>query len=406
MINLLFLDNDHRDVFENIHAQNLNRLNFLNYYELTELDNDTPYCIFIDVSKFFIMGDEKYAWIDPNKAVKETKIYYNLPDRVLRDSKLGLVHWIISWSDEADITERISFEKLAHGLNTTVENITFLTASEIDESTKHNLKIQTGVTIIKYSTLFQWTGFDVRKDEVRKQLTNHILSVTQSIINKTDKNFKGLMYNRMKRRHRILFLALLKHHNYLNSTIYSCGNSTQSIDELIDRFPYLKSDLEYFEQLTNKSADSVDLNRTHAKSVNFEHSADSYLHIVSESLTTRRTYITEKSYKPFIMMQPFVMLGNKGNVQFLRNRGYNTFDKWIDHAYDTIDDDYDRTYAAFKEIERLYNLTNEDWNDMLVDMLPALIDNANIFLTPETYNIGELISILLQHQEKKNGNYL
>ena len=50
-------------------------------------------------------------------------------------------------------------------------------------------------------------------------------------------------------------------------------------------------------------------------------------------------FISEKTWKPIMVGHPFIMVGNKNNLKFLKDLGYKTFDKWIDESYDDIEDE-------------------------------------------------------------------
>ena len=52
-----------------------------------------------------------------------------------------------------------------------------------------------------------------------------------------------------------------------------------------------------------------------------QHALHSVLHITTETAQTPHTIITEKSYKPFLMMQPFITIGNQYNIARLREMG-------------------------------------------------------------------------------------
>jgi len=404
MINLVFIDELHRKNFDLVHNNNLNSLNLFTIRQIEDIQDNEHYCVFIEFGLFFMRDpdNKQYIWIDSHKDTVNKVSTYNMPEKMWLDSARGRVHWIVCWDTESDLYERIDFKKLANGLNTDVRNITFLTACNFDETFKNQHQYRYGVNIIHYNTLFQWLGIDLKKQEHRQQIISQVSDTARSILNRTSRPFKGLIYVKQKRRHRLMILALLKHHGYLDDTIYSCGHNTQrGVNKILTKFPHLEKDLEYFINLQNRSPDDAEFVSNNAANINFDHARNSYLHLIAETFTTSRTYITEKSYKAILSMQPFVMLGNKGNVKALRDLGYDTLDKWINHSYDNIDDDADRMHAAFLEIQRLYKLTQDQWNDMLIEMLPALINNINILLTPKYHDIGELTSILLKHQNSE-----
>ena len=141
----------------------------------------------------------------------------------------------------------------------------------------------------------------------------------------------------------------------------------------------------------------IDFVENQAHVINQTHALDTSFQIVTETCSYNGTqYITEKSYKPFIMMQPFIQYGNYKNISVLQDLGYKTFDKWIDHSYDDIKNDADRMVVFLKEMDRLQSISKETWADMLYDMQDDLMHNlavvsAQEFATP----MNKLTSILL-----------
>lgn len=60
---------------------------------------------------------------------------------------------------------------------------------------------------------------------------------------------------------------------------------------------------------------------------------DSYINLVAESGIHQKLFISEKTWKPIAHSQLFLVLGNPGTVEHLRDIGVDTFDDIIDHKY-------------------------------------------------------------------------
>lgn len=392
----------------NLAMAHLNKFSFFDVKHENEIPLGKKYAVFLDVTRDMIMipaeNNYRYEWIifgdgDPSKK-NTVKTHFEIPERVWLDSAKGLVHWIISFPQESDTEERIMFDKLMVALNVSKSrNITFLTGCNFDTQYKNYFETKYDINLAFYNVLFEYVGIqtNIQKniDMVGKNVQTNILSIHR----KDKRRFKGVMYNRMKRNHRLFFLAKLKKNNMLDDTIWSCG--VGHVGEWIDQFTDMKAEMNYFANLENRSAEEstnhnkLNLNDNHANTVNFDHGRMSYLHIVSESNTTNRTFITEKSYKPFFMMQPFVMVGNYGNVQTLKDMGYNVFEEWIDHSYDTENDEVKRWEKAFEETKRLYSLSPEQWSDMMVCMSDAILHNVSAAMTPQIHKTSDIINILI-----------
>jgi hypothetical protein len=108
---------------------------------------------------------------------------------------------------------------------------------------------------------------------------------------------------------------------------------------------------------------------------------NSYVNIVPMSyfyLSHDQLEINEKLYKPMAALQPFIVLGEVGTLKVLQDLGYKTFDKWIDESYDSTLDDDVRYKKVLNEVTRLNQLSTDDLNDMMYEMLPILIHNYEL----------------------------
>jgi len=109
-------------------------------------------------------------------------------------------------------------------------------------------------------------------------------------------------------------------------------------------------------------------------SINRETALNSWFGIISEASFGDRDgtcFLSEKTFKPIICSQPFIIFGNKGSLQHLKDIGYRTFSPWINEDYDTLDT-WDRYDAIIKEINRLHSMTIDQkvlWFNGMQDML-------------------------------------
>jgi hypothetical protein len=72
----------------------------------------------------------------------------------------------------------------------------------------------------------------------------------------------------------------------------------------------------------------------------FDQAADSLLYVVTETVATgRRHHLTEKTFKPIALGMPFVIVGTRGSLKYLRSYGFRTFDGIWDESYDDAEDD-------------------------------------------------------------------
>jgi hypothetical protein len=66
----------------------------------------------------------------------------------------------------------------------------------------------------------------------------------------------------------------------------------------------------------------------------------SLLQVVTETVYEgRRKHLTEKTFRPIVMQQPFVLVSCRGSLEYLRRYGFQTFGEFWNEDYDDCDDD-------------------------------------------------------------------
>ena len=77
--------------------------------------------------------------------------------------------------------------------------------------------------------------------------------------------------------------------------------------------------------------------------------------VVSETVFNYSfNHITEKTLQPIIAKRPFIIIGPKNTLKFLKDQGFKTFSNIIDESYDQIDDPNERLQKIM-EITKEYN---------------------------------------------------
>lgn len=89
------------------------------------------------------------------------------------------------------------------------------------------------------------------------------------------------------------------------------------------------------------------------------------LETVFEADRSGGTFLTEKIWKCVKYGQPFVVAAPSGTIQHLRDLGYNMYDEYIDHTYDTVEDATERAKALLNEIDRLNTTVSPEWYQKL-----------------------------------------
>ena len=95
----------------------------------------------------------------------------------------------------------------------------------------------------------------------------------------------------------------------------------------------------------------------------FDESAESLLYLVTETVATgRRHHITEKTFKPIALGMPFVIVGTKGSLKYLRSYGFRTFEGIWDESYDDAEDDVriERIASLLRSLDELPQAAKQD----------------------------------------------
>lgn len=121
---------------------------------------------------------------------------------------------------------------------------------------------------------------------------------------------------------------------------------------------------------------------------------DTYFSVVTESMygygqcgdgyTVGRTF-SEKTFKPILFKQPFLLLARPKTLELLKSLGYKTFDKVIDESYDLEEDDNKRVYMVAKETERLCNLTDDELKNFLYTCRGIVEYNFNVLKNKQNF---------------------
>lgn len=101
-------------------------------------------------------------------------------------------------------------------------------------------------------------------------------------------------------------------------------------------------------------------------------------HIVTETVFYyNKLHLTEKIFKPIVAQRPFMLAAAPGNLAYLKSYGFQTFDRWIDESYDTIQDPDQRLQAIVNQTQRLCAMSNTELRQMHQEMQPVLEHNFN-----------------------------
>ena len=115
---------------------------------------------------------------------------------------------------------------------------------------------------------------------------------------------------------------------------------------------------------------------------------DSFCSIVTETYSWEPyPFFTEKTFKPILFYQPFMLHSNPGSFAALRELGFKTFENWIDQDYDLLIG-RERFEAMLHVILDISKWSVDKINKVYQEMMPVLDHNHNHFTKtlPNLYN--------------------
>lgn len=215
--------------------------------------------------------------------------------------------------------------------------------------------------------------------------------------NKFDKVFICLNHNvTQKRSYRLHLLSLLKSNGLDQFGYISCPLLSQHLikSEVFDQNSLLSKEakIHVFNNLYHAAQpmllDECDYNNASAYTgdvLNAEGSdyhINSFWHIITETVFyEEKLHLTEKIFKPIALQRPFMLVGAVGNLQYLKDYGFQTFDQWIDESYDNELDPDIRLEKIVHEIKKLCELSPNELQQMYNEMQEVLTFNHNHFYT-------------------------
>jgi hypothetical protein len=109
----------------------------------------------------------------------------------------------------------------------------------------------------------------------------------------------------------------------------------------------------------------------------------SLLHVVTETVYDgRRQHLTEKTFKPIVMQQPFVLVSCQGSLEYLRRYGFKTFGTVFNEDYDNKDDNA-RILCIGKLLTDINNLSQKEKQQMQRHLTPIVEHNFKWFYSQE-----------------------
>jgi hypothetical protein len=256
------------------------------------------------------------------------------------------------------------------------------------------------------------------------ETNQNLLPQLQSRLNDQVRPFYFTALNNKARWHRVELLKDLHHNRLLDKGICSFVFDQKSVEQIRRTDPtvadLLPMALENTTDHFTKQTDSVDYLNMPVLDLDqyFYALGNSYYDVITETIINkcyddqvfssffsdafwRNMYFTEKTWRAIFYKRPFLLMGNCGQLQVLKDQGFRTFDFLFDESYDTISDTKSRVGAVIAEnlrivtthsLEQLHQVCN---SAQMKDVLDHNFNQMQEFIRKYSYNFKPRVTIPL-----------
>lgn len=223
-----------------------------------------------------------------------------------------------------------------------------------------------------------------------------------------------LSFNRIHKPHRMYFINRLYELDLLDNNLVSCADIIDGetflehiewitedkkrhgvkfdlhnqidIDALRTTAAQVQSKLPLVLDVRNfQSEGCFDTHTLHSSIPFYQHS---FMSVITESNAVGPgCYVSEAMFRPFVFMQPFLVIGQPRTLEILRAWGFDVFDDIFDNSYDIEPDQFKRIEMVLAEITRLRNKTPDELYELTQSLKDRLIYNKNRYYSDEFKNI-------------------
>lgn len=304
----------------------------------------------------------------------------------LKQSKLTFVFYY-SEGDWLDLEIAPHLEQLCHKHQLDIKNIKFVTANAHAES-YHDSYIYFPDDELYYRYLHIHQQDYVKKVNLAKR------SKKFTCLNRVDKEFRRI------------FAASLYQHGCHHEGYFSYNNEQYVTSSQDDKRDSPLKWTEYWADVVTlmaqfeihtpiKCDDLTSDQQNNHKLIHKKHYDDAYWNFVLEThFDKHTTFLTEKTFKPILNLQPFVIIGNPGSLKLLQKLGYKTFYDYVDETYDHTINDELRMHQCFTECYALVNHSHRAHQKVTHELKPILEYNQKVFLSSKSDRLNTLLQDL------------
>jgi hypothetical protein len=332
----------------------------------------------------------------------------NLPEKLLsavkeRMGKIVLVQPTEGFFGENDLHYKW-LSNLSYRYKFSKEDLVMITCNMSSKQRQEEL-IRTGAirdnfTVYEYS-FFQYNHWFVNGHTMYDYIKNSMIDIFNDSLKSNKENLKTkhfLCFNRVPKIHRlVMFSELMSNDSFKDKFITSLGavsdfnylnqdDIIRNITSVIGEKPKLLEFVNGHDFNKEYVFDEKELNINKASVFNLDAHRSTFVNVITESLINENhvIFFSEKTFKPMISAQPFIIIGNPHSIEKLKEYGFKTFDRWWDESYDlerSLSKRLEKIINVMEEIstwdyEKCYQVTQE-MEDTLKHNFDVLLDLKN-----------------------------
>lgn len=116
------------------------------------------------------------------------------------------------------------------------------------------------------------------------------------------------------------------------------------------------------------------------------------INVVSETnFENNIIHMTEKTIKPIVFKQPFIIVGPAHTLKYLHQMGFKTFSQFWNEDYDNILDPVERMNAIFKVIEQIHSWDRETLEKVYIECQDIVQYNFNVFKEQKAVELNNFV---------------
>lgn len=224
------------------------------------------------------------------------------------------------------------------------------------------------------------------------------------------KEKKFVCFNLGHRGHRIILFSKMVNRDLYNLGFYSFEGFYKGWINQIDWSHFDWETKETFLKMEKMFPIRLNINNARKNPVDisegdYYYHEESYFSLITETTYYQKSnnisllsyldcqFFSEKTYRAIHLKHPFVLVSFPGALDKLKELGYQTFHPYINESYDREYDDEKRLDIIVDEVDRLCNLTNEEYIEWQQNIKNILDHNYNILMQTRDYSYNSDIDL-------------